>query len=125
VDTCIQHSDVHTPTRRDTLTLTHAPLLIPGISAFTALKDSLVSEGNSRSDDILDLHSMVLSRWRELTTTADARSKALAASFGKHQEIESLMLEFAKKASEFNSECRPVTPSLPDVHLRTLSFISP
>lgn len=73
------------------------------IAKLSALKEELLQQGNSSSASIAQADATVTARWKKLLTAAEARKQKLNEALQLHQRIEDMFLEFAQKASQFNS----------------------
>jgi spectrin alpha len=67
------------------------------------LKDQLVNANHAQSPAILKRHEEVLDRWQKLRAASEDRKLRLLAMQDQFRQIEELYLNFAKKASAFNS----------------------
>ncbi|KAI1305303.1 Spectrin alpha chain [Halotydeus destructor] len=74
-----------------------------GIHSITQLKDQLLAASHVQSDAILKRHDDVTTRWRNMLAASDARKQRLFRMQEQFRQIEELFLNFAKKASAFNS----------------------
>lgn len=74
-----------------------------GIISLTQLKDQLVSSNHVQTDAIVSRHTDVIRRWNNLLAESDTRKQRLFRMQRQFKEIEELFLNFAKKASAFNS----------------------
>lgn len=74
-----------------------------GIQNITSLKDQLIAANHDQSANILQRHTDVITRWQKLLAESDARKKRLLHMQEQFRQIEDLFLNFAKKASAFNS----------------------
>eukprot|EP00117_Sycon_ciliatum_P010415 scpid4432/ scgid12327/ Spectrin alpha chain, brain; Alpha-II spectrin; Fodrin alpha chain; Spectrin, non-erythroid alpha chain len=74
-----------------------------GIQSLTALKDELVGSKHRQSRAILQRHAEVMRRWEKLQKDSEARKNKLLRSQEQFKKVDDLFLQFAKKASAFNS----------------------
>jgi spectrin alpha len=73
-----------------------------GIQNITALKDQLVNGNHAQSPAILKRHEEVLDRWQQLHAASEYRKYNLFALHDQYK-IDEMHLNFAEKASTFNS----------------------
>ncbi|XP_049820921.1 spectrin alpha chain isoform X3 [Aethina tumida] len=74
-----------------------------GIQNITSLKDQLVAANHDQSPAIQQRHKDVIARWQKLLSDSSDRKRRLLAAQEQFRNIEELFLQFAKKASAFNS----------------------
>lgn len=74
-----------------------------GIQNITALKDHLVTGGHNQSNAINRKYEEVILRWQKLLAESNNRKQRLLQCQEQFRQIEELYLNFAKKASAFNS----------------------
>lgn len=67
------------------------------------MKDQLVNANHAQSPSILKRHEDVLARWQKLRSDSEGRKARLLQMQEQFRQIEELYLNFAKKASAFNS----------------------
>lgn len=74
-----------------------------GVRNVTALKDKLVAAGHQQARAIEQRHDAVIGRWQRLLNASHARRDRLVKIQEQYRLIEELYLQFAKRASAFNS----------------------
>lgn len=91
--------------KQDALKATLASFEREGIESLTNYKNTLIENDreNFRKADIEKLHGDLLKRWNDLLKLAEAKKNRLDNFEKSYKEIEDLFLQFAKKASAFNS----------------------
>lgn len=90
-------------TKQDTFDAGLVAFQNEGIISLTQLKDQLVNSDHVQTDSIVARHADVIQRWNNLLAESDARKQRLYRMQRQFKEIEELFLNFAKKASAFNS----------------------
>eukprot|EP00051_Salpingoeca_urceolata_P021153 m.326944 g.326944 ORF g.326944 m.326944 type:complete len:2477 (-) comp19745_c14_seq3:188-7618(-) len=75
----------------------------PRINAFQQLKAELIAEKNTNNNAIQTREAAVVQRWKALLEASELRRAKLLRSQDDFQDVEDLFLEFAQKASQFNS----------------------
>lgn len=74
-----------------------------GIQSIAQLKDQLIAANHVQTNAIGQRHDDVMTRWHNLLAASDARKQRLLRMQEQFKQIEELFLNFAKKASAFNS----------------------
>ncbi|KAL3315949.1 Spectrin alpha chain, non-erythrocytic 1 [Cichlidogyrus casuarinus] len=74
-----------------------------GIQSITALHDQLISANHMQSPAIKQRFNSLMTRWEKLKEDSKKRRDHLVQLEIHHRKIEDLYLEFAKRASRFNS----------------------
>ncbi|KAI6173416.1 Spectrin protein 1 [Aphelenchoides besseyi] len=74
-----------------------------GIQRVSELKDQLLQAQHQQSPEIERRHNNVIARWNQLLSNSTARRQRLLQAQQEFKKIEELYLNFAKKASAFNS----------------------
>lgn len=90
-------------TKQDTFDAGLAAFEQEGIQSIAQLKDQLVAANHVQTQSIGQRHDDVLTRWHNLLAASDARKQRLLRMQEQFNQIEELFLNFAKKASAFNS----------------------
>ncbi len=95
-----------------------------GIEAITVLKDQLLAAHHAKSVAIERRYKEVLGRWELLKRDSEERKRKLLALQAEYKQLEELYLEFAKKASAFNSWFENAEEDLTDpVHCNSIDEI--
>jgi len=89
--------------KQDTFDLGLASFENEGVNTISDLKDQLVAAQHRQTPLIVKRHDEVLTRWHNLLGASEARKQKLLKVKEKFEQIEELFLQFAKKASAFNS----------------------
>jgi spectrin alpha len=75
----------------------------PRIEGFESLRQELLQQGNSNAAAVTARGNAVTERWQALLEAAAQRRRALTETQDTFQRIDDHFLEFAQKASQFNS----------------------
>ena len=95
-----------------------------GIANLTALHDQLVSTNHALAPSIKTKFAEVVSRWKNVQSTAQRRRKKLLDVQAHFNNIEDLCLTFARKASAFNSWFENAEEDMTDpVHCNSLDEV--
>ncbi|XP_052834596.1 spectrin alpha chain isoform X3 [Octopus bimaculoides] len=74
-----------------------------GIHTITALKEQLIASNHAQTPAIEKRYNDVIARWKKLLDDSESRKQRLLKLQEQYRKIEDLYLNFAKKASAFNS----------------------
>ncbi|BHF71927.1 hypothetical protein SprV_0401498800 [Sparganum proliferum] len=74
-----------------------------GIETITALHNQLVQSQHAQTPAIKQRFNALIERWERLQRESDRRKKGLLELQERYKQVEKLFLDFAKRASTFNS----------------------
>lgn len=74
-----------------------------GIETITALHNQLVQSQHAQAPAIKQRFNLLIERWERLQRESDRRKKGLLELQERYKQVEKLFLDFAKRASTFNS----------------------
>ncbi|XP_037681556.1 spectrin alpha chain, erythrocytic 1 [Choloepus didactylus] len=110
--------------RQDTLDASLQHFQQDRLFEITDLKDQLVAAQHSQTKAIEERHAALMRRWEELLEASAAHRQKLLENQLPFQKAEELFMEFAHKASAFNSWCENAQEDLSEpVHCVSLNEI--
>ncbi|OQR79682.1 spectrin alpha chain isoform 2 [Tropilaelaps mercedesae] len=82
-----------------------AAYAVDGVYPLFDLKDRLLKGNHQLSTKIVRRHDQVMSKWQVLRNASEMREIKLMQMLAKHQRVDDVLANFAKKASAFHLKC--------------------